>query len=449
MLTKISLFFDRLMQRFIPDPFVITLLLTLVVFVLSVFLTPTTPTQAVLYWGDGFWNLLVFTMQMVLILFGGYILGTSPPIKKILDIFTTKIKTPSQAIVSVTLVSSLASWLNWGLGLVIGALLCRRIYRVLPQVNYRVLVASAYSGFLLWHGGLSGSIPLLIASEGKGNFTRDLIGNTISLSQTVFSPLNLSILIILFISLPILNWMMLRGRPVSQNTKSSKSFIEEDLSKSTHFETPHSTASRLEASIWIPLSIVLVAMFYFVLKVKSDSFSLGLNQLNFILIFLGLVLHLPSGSRSFLASVQEASKKVGPIVLLYPFYSAIMGVMVSSGLAKVISDGFVWISNSTTLPVFTFFSAGVINLFVPSGGGQWVVQGPIVIPAAQSLGVEIPKIAMAVAWGDAWTNMAQPFFALPLLAIAGLSVKDIMGFCVTILFYSGIVISLAFLLSSL
>ena len=120
-------------------------------------------------------------------------------------------------------------------------------------------------------------------------------------------------------------------------------------------------------------------------------------------------------------------------------------MMTTSGLAAVISEGFVSISNEFTFPLFTFLSAGLVNIFVPSGGGQWAVQAPIMLEAAQTMDVSIPKTAMAVAWGDAWTNMIQPFWALPALAIAGLKAKDIMGYCVITLLVSGIVISVGLL----
>ena len=140
--------------------------------------------------------------------------------------------------------------------------------------------------------------------------------------------------------------------------------------------------------------------------------------------------------------MQDAVKGTAGIVLQVPLYAGIMGMMVGSGLAVAMSEWFVSISNATTFPLFTFISAGIVNFFVPSGGGQWAVQAPIVLPAAESLGVPIHQAAMAVAFGDAWTNMVQPFWALPLLGIAGLSIKDIMGYCTVCLLWSGLVIGL-------
>jgi short-chain fatty acids transporter len=141
----------------------------------------------------------------------------------------------------------------------------------------------------------------------------------------------------------------------------------------------------------------------------------------------------------------NAVKGASGIIIQFPFYAGIMGMMTASGLAAVMSEGFVSISNEFTFPFFTFLSAGVVNFFVPSGGGQWAVQAPVMLEAAQTLGVSIPKTAMAVAWGDAWTNLIQPFWALPALAIAGLKAKDIMGYCVLMLIVSGVIISVGML----
>ncbi|MEE2862128.1 MAG: TIGR00366 family protein, partial [Pseudomonadota bacterium] len=113
---------------------------------------------------------------------------------------------------------------------------------------------------------------------------------------------------------------------------------------------------------------------------------------------------------------------------------------VQSGLAASLSEWFVSISTAQTLPFWSFIAAGIVNIFVPSGGGQWAVQAPVMLPAAQALGADLPRVAMAVAWGDAWTNLLQPFWALPMLGIAGLQAKDIMGFCVINLVVVGTVV---------
>ena len=172
----------------------------------------------------------------------------------------------------------------------------------------------------------------------------------------------------------------------------------------------------------------------------TKGFDLNINIVNLIFVVLGIVFH--GTPKRFLAAVANAVKTAGGIIIQFPFYAGIMGMMVASGLAGVVSEAFVSISNENTFHLFTFYAAGIVNFFVPSGGGQWAVQAPIMLEAAQSLGVDYSKTAMAIAWGDAWTNMIQPFWALPALAIAGLRAKDIMGYCIFVLLLSGIVISI-------
>jgi short-chain fatty acids transporter len=167
--------------------------------------------------------------------------------------------------------------------------------------------------------------------------------------------------------------------------------------------------------------------------------GLTLNIVNFLFLMLAIILH--GTPRRLLRSLHEAIRGGAGIVIQFPFYAGIMAIMVGSGLAVTISELFVSFASAQSLPFWTFMSAGIVNFFVPSGGGQWAVQAPAILPAAEALGVDLARVSMAVAWGDAWTNMIQPFWALPVLAIAGLNAKDIMGFCVIQLVLSWIIIS--------
>ncbi|MGP4060699.1 short-chain fatty acid transporter [Halobacillus sp. H74] len=440
MLRGITSFFDRLIQRYLPDAFLFAVILTLVVFGLGVFFTASSPVQMVQFWGNGFWDLLAFAMQMSLIVVTGYILANTPFVKSILQKLSTLARTPGQAILLVSFVAAIACLINYGFGLVVGALLAIHVARRVPNVDYRLLMASAYSGFLLWHGGFSGSIPLTIASE--YHFLSDSIGS-IPISDTLFSGMNLFIVLVLLLTLPLLNlWLLKSNGDLSKN---NLDFIkddsdEEQLAATTSDLTP---AERLENSKITSLFIGLLGLSFIVYHFVQSGFDLNINIVNFIFLFLGIVFH--KTPRNFLNSVNDAVKNAGGIIIQFPFYAGIMGMMVASGLSEQMSTWFVNVSTEFTFPLFAFISAGIVNFFVPSGGGQWAVQAPIMIPAALDLGVSTAKTAMAVAWGDAWTNMIQPFWALPLLAIAGLKVKDIMGFCVIILIWSFIPISLALL----
>jgi short-chain fatty acids transporter len=349
------------------------------------------------------------------------------------------------------LVSALACWLNWGFGLVIGALYAMELARQVRDVDYRLLIASAYSGFLVWHGGISGSIPLTIASSTSdlAGMTAGALTETVATTQTIFAPFNLFISFGIILTLPLINKAMHPepGKVVRINPSLLESQSKEEEAASVELnETP---ADRLENSKIIAYITGIFGIVYIVYYFATKGFDLNLNILNFIFLTLGILFH--QTPRKFIKAVDEAVKGCSGIILQFPFYAGIMGMMTGLSpdgicLAGVISNWFVNISTAKSFPVYTFLSAGIINFFVPSGGGQWAVQAPIMMPAGKALGVPAAKTAMAIAWGDAWTNMIQPFWALPALGIAGLGARDIMGFCLIDLIWSGIIIILGFLL---
>jgi short-chain fatty acids transporter len=434
-----------IVNKYLPDPFLFAVILTFVVFILGVIMTGQGPLDMVLHWSGGFWNLLAFSMQMVLVLVTGNAMAQAPVFKKLLKSIALAARTPARAIMITTFVATVASFVNWGFGLVIGALLAKEMARQVEKVDYRLLIASAYSGFVVWHGGLAGSIPLKVATEvGLAEATAGAVTEAIPTSETIFSPMNLTIFFVILVVMPFITKAM--HPEEDKRILVDPKLLEEEIEREASTATP---ADRMENSkiLW-GLTVVMGFTFiihYFI----TNGFNLGLDLVNFIFMFVGILLH--GTLRRYINAVIEAVKGAGGIILQFPFYAGIMGMMVGANadgvsLAGVISNGFVNMSTATTFPLFTFLSAGIVNFFVPSGGGQWAVQAPIMMPAGQALGVPAAKTAMAIAWGDAWTNMIQPFWALPALGIAGLGAKDIMGYCIIILIFSGIVASAAFLI---
>ncbi len=441
LLRFLTSFFDRLVQRYLPDAFLFAIILTIFVYFLGVILTDNGPMEMVTHWGNGFWDLLAFGMQMSLVVVTGFILASTPVVKRFLAKLSDLAKTPGQAVMLVTFVALVACLINYGFGLVVGALFAVHVAKRVPAVDYRILIASAYSGMLIWHGGFSGSVPLLIATP--GHFLEDTMG-IIPVVDTLFSPFNIFIVITLLITLPFFNRYLLKGAdPISPtNTSLWKEESKEIVNAAV--AQPTTPAERMENSRVLSLLIGLMGLLFVGYHFVMNGFDLNINIVNFIFLFLGIILH--GTPRRFLDTVSDGVKNAGGIIVQFPFYAGIMGMMDSSGLSEQISLWFVSFSTAATLPIFTFISAGIVNVFVPSGGGQWAVQGPIMIQAALEIGADTAKTAMAVAWGDAWTNMIQPFWALPVLAIAGLKIRDIMGFCVMILMFSFIPIALGLLL---
>lgn len=425
-------FFTRLISRYMPDPLVIAILLTGLTVVLAIAVEGTSPFEATRYWGDGFWSLLAFSMQMTVILLAGYILAKTPLVDSSLDRIASRVKTPFMAIVVATLVGAIGSWLNWGFGLVIGGIVAQKLAINVKGLHYPLVIAAAYSGFALYGIGLSGSVPLLIATE--GHFLQDEMG-LIPLSETIFSPVLLITSAIIICTLPLFNaWL---------HPKNSKDIIEinpESVIKSSLPSKPANEemtiADKLNHSRIVGIGIGLLGMLYIALYVM-DSGSLNLNTVNFAFLFLGILLF--ASPANYLAALNDGIRIVSGIIVQYPFYAGIMGILVGSGLMVSFANIFVDISSANTLPIWSFLSGAVINLLAPSGGGQWAVQGPVMIEAATALGASHAATALAVQVGDQWTNMVQPFWILPVLAISGLKLRDVMGYMVLILGYLGVI----------
>lgn len=448
MFKKVTNFFVALVQKYLPDAFIFAIFLTIITLGLGMKFTSQSLMDMIGHWGNGMWALLGFSMQMALVLITGHTLASSKPVKKLLVKMASFAKTPTQAILAVSFVSAVACWINWGFGLVIGALYARELAKKVPDVDYRLLIASAYSGFLVWHGGISASIPLTVASGGEALSvaTAGAVTEAIPVAMTIFSKTNLIISFGLILTLPLINRAM---HPDAASTIKVDQALLVDPVEDADFERNETPADKIENSKIINYIVFAIGAAYLVMHFTKNGFDLNLNIVNLIFLSLGLLFH--QTPRRFIHAFGEATKGASGIILQFPFYAGIMGMMTGNNaeglnLAASISNWFVSVSNERTFPLFTFWAAGIVNFFVPSGGGQWAVQAPIMMPAGLELGVPAAKTAISISWGDAWTNMIQPFWALPALGIAGLGARDIMGFCLMDLIYSGILISVVLLL---
>ncbi|WP_104711666.1 short-chain fatty acid transporter [Helicobacter felis] len=434
-----------LASRWLPDSFVLVAILTFVVFVAVWIFTGQSSLQIVQNWGHGAWKLLAFSMQMALVLVLGRVLAQARAISWGLQKLAQIPKSPFGAIVLVSALSMVASLINWGFGLVVSAIFAKEMAKKVRGVDYRLLIASAYSGFVVWHGGLSGSIPLTLASGGEAlsKSTAGILHGSVPASATIFAPFNLMIVGIILCGLPFLLAFV---HPKNQDTIEVDPKLLEDAPQ-VPIEKPSTLTGHLEQSKFLSALLALLGFSYIVAHFVQGG-GLSLNILNMIFLFAGLLLH--KTPIAYIRAANEATKNATGILIQFPFYAGIMGMMVGSAgggasLAGLLSEFFIKIATPHTFALFTFWSAGLLNIFVPSGGGQWAVQAPIMIPAGLELGIKPAVTAMAIAWGDAWTNMIQPFWALPALAIAGLGAKDIMGYCVITLLFTGLVIGVVFL----
>ena len=424
----------RVVNRWLPDAFLFAVILTIVVFLGAMLATGMGPVAMLNAWGNdkGFWGLLSFSMQMALVLVFGNAMASAKPCKKALGAIANMAHNKKQAIVITTFVSTICCWLNWGFGLVAGALLAKEIAKRVRDVDYPLLIASAYSGFVIWHAGFSGSIPLdLVAGKTFGEVTYQA-----PITETVFHPVNLAMVLVILFVMPFVNYAMHPDKDHAICV--DPSLLSDEAERTYKIETP---ADKMEHSKILWIILVVACWAYIVMYFAKNGFTLGLNIVNFLFMTLGLTLH--GNLRKYVDAISDAAGGAAGILLQFPFYAGIMGMMVATNadgasLASVISNFFVSISNQVTLPMLSFLAAGIVNFFVPSGGGQWAVQGPIMMPAGRAQGISDGLTAMAVAWGDQWTNMIQPFWALPALGIAKLSARDVMGYLVVVLLFTGI-----------
>ena len=437
-----------LAAKCLPDSFVLAISLSLIVFCLGIFTTGQSPLEMINHWGNGAWNLLGFSMQMALVLVLGQALASASIIQNMLTKISKIPQSKSASIMLVCFLSLIANWINWGFGLVISAIFAKEIAKNVKGVDYRLLIASAYSGFVIWHSGLSGSIPLTLASGGDSlsKTTQGLLTEAIPTSLTIFSSYNLIITAVIIIFLPLLLSLI---HPDSKNILEidKKLLVENEEKEIISHKSDHTIASFLEQSPILTALISCFGLAYIIMYFYKGG-SLNLNIINLIFLFLGILLH--KTPISYIKAINKAAKSAAGIILQFPFYAGIMGMMNGAlqggeSLVTLLSVSFTNFANADNFAFLSFLSAGIVNIFVPSGGGQWAVQAPIMLSAGATLGVKPEVIAMAIAWGDAWTNMIQPFWALPALAIAGLGAKDIMGYCIITLLFVGCVVSLGFL----
>lgn len=434
-------------RKYIPNPFIFAIILTFVTAILAIVLTPTTPFEVVGQWYGGFWNLLTFAMQMTVILLFGYVLASSPPVGRVIDKVARLPKSPSQAIVTVTLLAVVFGALSWGLGLIVGAISARKVCESCLsrgiKVHYPLAAAAGFSGLIIFNCGFSASAPLLVNTA--GHFLSDEIG-LIPLDQTILTGFNIITLIAFALIVPFVYAAMqpkeedrqlvtLDTTPGAGGSGAMGSAIAGDASlASPHDSTP---AAKLENSAILSWMVVAIGFGYIVWHFATNGFDLNLNLVNFTLLILGMAAH--STPIAYVKAVDDAISACGQVVLQFPFYAGIMGIMAASGLITIFANGLVSVSNEFTFPFLSMMSAAIVNLFVPSAGGQWAVQGPILIEAAQRLNADIGLTVIAFGYGDQLTNGLQPMWMLPLLGVTKLRAGDILGYTAVMMLFAMVI----------
>ncbi|WP_026534685.1 short-chain fatty acid transporter [Arthrobacter sp. H14] len=426
---------NSVVERYIPSALVFAVVLTLVVGILALLLTDAGFVDVVSSWGDGLSGLLAFMTQMALILLLGHTLANTGPVRKFLAFLGGVPKSPVQAYVFVFVVAAVASLITWGLGLVVGGLLAREVAAQGREkgmaLHFPMLVAAGFSGFVVWHMGYSGSGPLVAATP--DSFIAEQLGRTIPVSETTFTWWNITAAIatIIFVALALALVAPRAGDKIIELKVDARNTDDVDIEDEVVTPADHVDASRILTTI-VGLALATYLVIHYV-----QGGTATLDIVNWT--FLALIFLLVRNPFELIGLIKNAASNVGEILLQFPLYAGIMGIMTTTGLITVFSDFLVGIASPATFGVLALLSAGIVNFFVPSGGGQFAVQAPIMLDAADRLGVDPSVAIMAVSYGDQWTNMIQPFWALPLLAIAGLKMRDILGYTMVTLIASGIV----------
>jgi len=432
----------RWSTRWVPDAYVLAILLTVLASALALAFTPATVPQLVEFWGRGFWELLSFSMQMALIIFTGYIVAVAPPVSRALDRLASLARTPRSAVALMAVLSMGLGLINWGFSIVGSAVFVRFLARRVPGVDYRLLVAAAYLGMgTTWHAGLSASAPLLVATP--GHFLEQEIG-VIPVTETIFHPFNLVLVTLVVLAMTVLTPAL---HPSRRDTVTVDPEVLEQADDFTPPERKEFTpAAALEYSPLVNWFIGVAGLVYLVIYFRGKGLAaININVVNFMFLTLGILLH--SRPASLLKAAEEAGRYVWGVILQFPFYAGIFGIVQYSGLSDQIGNWFVSFATKQTYPVIVYWYSGLLNYIVPSGGSKWAIEAPYIMKAAAQLDVPNALTVLAYAWGDMMTDIIQPFWAIPLLAVARLRFRDIMGFAVVIFLVYAALTSVAFLVA--
>lgn len=425
----------QLFERIIPDPFVLAILITAVVGALALIFGPrASVSHLVTGWYKGFFGILTFAFQITLVLVTGHAFAHAPPVQRVFKGLISIARTPVQAAALTFLLVAIASFFNWGLGLVVSALLAREVAKRM-KVDFAWIVAAGFSGWVVWASGISSSIALAQSTAGSAmNVVQKVTGTVLPFGDTVFTRFNLVPTVAMMIVMPfVLAWL----KPSDENAVVLDTTLHPDPPVRQKPQGPLSFAKWLEHS-WIGsafIGVLGVALLVYT-RYEHVAFS-GVNAVIFVMFIAGIVLH--GYPLAYADAVKNAAKQTGSMLLQYPLYGGIMGMMDATGLPDVISHFFIAISNAHTLPFWSYICSLIVTFFIPSGGGHWAVQGPFVVPAAVALHASVPATTMAVAMGEQVSNMMQPFWAAPVVAMAGIGVQRVLGFTV-VTFLVGLVI---------
>jgi len=423
-------------ERWVPDAFIFALVATVLVVIAPLTWTTATAGQVVDAWGAGFWGLIPFTMQMSLIIITGHVLATSTPVRAVIVAIAAWPQTPRGAVALVAFFAMTSSWFNWGFSLIFSAVLARAVARRVAGVDYRALAAASFLGLgSIWAQGLSGSAALQMATPGALQpQIREIVaggvlpGGLIPFTHTIFLWQSLVAVLVEIVIVTAVMWL---ATPPAGRARTAAD-LGVDL---TDREAPSPAAGNvtpgawLEHSVVLPLFVVALGGAYLIryfLRAPDAINAITIDTVNLAFLLLGILLHRTPAR--LMHAVQAATPAVWGVVLQFPFYAGIAGVITGTHLSQQLAALFVGISNTTTFPAVVAIYSAVLGVFVPSGGSKWIIEAPYVMAAAHELKVHLGWVVVAYDLGEALANLLQPFWMLPILGMLGLRARDVMGF---------------------
>lgn len=420
---------------FIPDSFAFAILLTFAAYLLGMLRAYQGPWDMIRFWAAGFWNLLAFAMQMTLAVMAGFSLASVPPGRKMLRFLAALPRSPRQAMMFITALPALLSWLHWGIALVAGAFLAREMARRKPGMDYPLLVAGAFAGMCAGSFGLSAWEPQAVNKS--GHLLEKAMG-TLPPEETVFSAMALGGFLLGTAAVTLFMGVIC---PEEREAAPAGAEVFGRLAEEERAEEASRTAERqireeggasfgvwLEHSRWPAWLISIMGFSYIVSRFCARGFDLNLNLLNFILLLTALLLH--ETPMRFIKAMERSVRCVSGILVQFPFYAGIQGMLAFSGAAAILCGAIASTSSPQVFPLRVYLEAALVNFFVPTSEAIWEMQGPWVIQAAQKAGASLPRAINAFTAGEIIGNVLQPFWALPILGICGLALRQIMGYCI-------------------
>jgi short-chain fatty acids transporter len=436
LITRIALRLTAWSERWVPDAFIFALAATVIVVGAG---WATAPLALVVdAWGRGFWELIPFTLQMALIIITGHVLASSPPMGRLIRAVAAWPATPRQAVALVTVFALVSSWVNWGFSLIFSAVLAREVARRVQGVDYRALAAASFLGLgSIWAQGLSGSAALQMATPGALQpQIRDIVagggvvpGGFIGFDHTIFLWQSLASVSVEIVIVTVVMWF---ATPFWSRDHTAEAMgidlVTGSPSRREAAET-YTPGQWLERSPLLAWFVVLLGGAYLVRYFRAAESPLNaitLNTLNLAFLLAGFALH--GTPARMMRAVQAATPAVWGVILQFPFYAGIAGVIVSTHLNELLARVFVDASTPLTFPPLVALYSAVLGVFVPSGGSKWVIEAPYVMAAAHELKVHLGWVVASYDLGEALANLVQPFWMLPMLGVLGLRARDVMGY---------------------